>query len=235
MRAITIAALSLALANFHAAAADGAIEISIVKAPEPMNYRMENSMAGGFGWIVHKMRNNSLSTALTGDMYRLKPRLANLLNEEVTASLKSAGASLSDGPKVIIDPAKPWSVNWQSLNPDGKITLYTYIESIGVVSSNLSAVYEPTMYIVYCVLTPEKKDDCSSWGRMSFGNGETVDSETSIAATPAEKWASSDDVFLRVAELDQAYKRAITKMAPEISARVLRYLEERKNPPIAKQ
>lgn len=235
MKSISTLALAAAIASSQAMADDGKIEISIVKAPEPVTYRMENSMAGGFGWIVHKMRNSSLSTALTGDMYRLKPKLSDALNDDVSANLKAAGVSLSDGAKVIIDPAKPWSVKWPSLNPDDKIVLYTYIESIGVASSNLSTVYEPTLYVVYCILTPEKKDDCSNWGRASFGNGETVDSETSIAATPAEKWATSDDVFLRVTELSEAYKRGITKIAPGVAARVIRYLDSRQKLADAKQ
>jgi hypothetical protein len=196
------------------------VSVLLAKAPEPVSYRMENSMAGGFGWIVHKMRNSSLSTALTGDMYRMNPRYMDLLNDGLVSGLKSAGVVTEEGQKVLVNPAKPWDVKWASLHNESNIVLYTYIERIGVRSSNLSSTYEPFVYVVYCLLTPAKKDDCASWGRISFGDGADVDTATSTAATPGERWATSDDVFLRVKELDQAYRRGITRISEGVAGKV---------------
>lgn len=199
--------------------------IAILKAPEPSFYAMENkSHVGG---LIHFFRNNALGSNLSMDFLRLKPNLAELINQDVSTQLKAKNISLSASPKVNINPEKPWKLDYSLLSKHDKPVLFVYVESIGVKSQRNEEAYKPFIYLVFCLITPKYTNDCTEFGRSSFGDGADEDSEEgwSITNTREEQWRNADEVYANLPEINQAYRRVLPRMTTWLVNYVTNYLD----------
>lgn len=206
-------------------------EMAILRAPEPTDYTMQNKMV--VGGLIHFFRNKSLGSNLSLDMMRQKPRLAEMINQEVASQLNAKGITVSDSPSVAINPEKPWKMDYQTLGKHDKPVLFIYVESIGVKSQTTESSYKPFAYVVYCLVTHKRSRDCTSFGRATFGDGEEQDYEDSwiVGNLREEQWRSANEVYENLPEVTQAYRRALPRMAGWLANAAIDYLgsEDYKN------
>jgi hypothetical protein len=193
--------------------------IDTLYGPEPIAYTMRSDfnvigtvLTAPLSLFVTRSRNSGMSDRLTGMMYRRDQKYSQKLHAEFRAELSALGVALGDQRRARVDPTKPETIQSSTINPDGKTVIYTYFESIGVRSHHNKSYYQPSVYAVYCIVTPAVKNDCTASDRIVFGDN-YEDSETTIAATPDQRWADSDDVYLRVEDLDKTIQEVIPKMA----------------------
>lgn len=201
------------------------LEIAILKAPEPSDYTMQNKMA--VGGLIHFFRNKSLGSNLSLDMMRQRPRLAELIDQEVAQQLAAKGIGTSVAPNIQVDPEKPWKMDYATLSKHDRPVLFVYVESIGVKSQTTESSYKPFVYLVYCLVTPKRAKDCTSFGRATFGDGEDQDYEDSwiIGNLREEQWRSANEVYENLPEITQAYRRVLPRMAGWLANAAVDYLD----------
>lgn len=225
-----LAALALSILSQFAVADDAnpGYALAIIKTPEPIEYRMENSMAGGFGWLVHKARNSSMSGRLSSEVFRrasFKPN--EILRSEIEASLVKAGLRLSPPPAVSINPVKPYDVKYSAIPLGGNALLHVYIQKIGVQSHSRSSTYQPFIDAVYCLIIPGQEAKGCTYSEESFyGEGITEEDGLFYPADLADQWADEDDVFRRSTSIEPALMKGISKIADGVSKVVINYLAE---------
>lgn len=195
--------------------------VELLKIREPATIRMENNphiaLAGLAILGISKARNSGMSDRLTSEIYRLNPAYAELLTSQLKRHLEAAAIPVTDGPMLAVDPAKPWNYKPQQITATSPTALYVYFESIGIRSHHQNSYYQPAMHILYCLMTPKNPKDCTDSQRIAFGDNYDQEDETTILATPGERWFDDQSAYLRVGEIDQALKRGITIAAERIA------------------
>lgn len=202
------------------------LSISIIKTPEPIKYRMESSMAGGFLWMVSAARNSSMSERLSDVLVRANLRLNEELSDNVSAILKVKGLTVLPV-QVAINPVKPWDVKYSKIG-QGEPILHIYLEKIGIQSRPESSTYRPFAHVVYCLYVPAKNDDCTYGDRAYYGEGYKVEDYLVYPADDAYQWADQDDAMRRIDNVAESLHRAVAKIAPGIAAAILANTEEEK-------
>lgn len=215
-----------------------AIEVSLIKGPEPIKYQMTNDMNLAFAivglWIpllANKARNSSMSSELTTEIYRLNPRFSDLLHDELQKNLTSLGINVTPGPDVSVDPTKKWDANFKAMNPDNKNVIYMFFDNIGVRAHHQHTTYQPVAYAHACLLTPKDKKYCTEEFSVAFGDNHEVEDDYVVLAEPGERWRDDADVHMRVRDVEKALRRGITKMAVGLSKQIAESLKRLSNNP----
>lgn len=203
-----------------------ALDIALIRGPEPTQYRMINdphvALAGGLvPLLFSKARNSGMGSNLSSAIGRLNPKFSEYLNSEILRQLSEAGLAITDGGVYAVDPAKLGKLDYQKLNPKGKISIYTYIQDIGVRSHQSSSSYQPLAYVVTCVMTPKSTNECSDVFYAAYGDGHESDSGLTFASPAQERWRDADEVYARVAEVEHALRGGMYKMAQALSRKLL--------------
>lgn len=195
------------------------LTISTAYAPEPIAYAMRGDMNvaatvlfAPISLFVAKGRNSGLGDRLTAIMYRQKPEFSAKLHAAFRASLEANGIALGEGRRAKTDPTDPYTYSTRSIASAGAPVVYTYFESIGVRSHHNRSYYQPAVYAAYCYIAEASQKDCDYADRAVFGDN-YEDSEITIAATPGDRWADAEDVYLRADELKSSIDGAIPKLA----------------------
>lgn len=200
--------------------------MALIKIQTPSTIRMENDphwLIAGFAMMgVAKIRNASMSEHLTSELYRLNPNYGGLLADELKKHLTVANIAITDAPQIGVNPDKPWNYKISQLTASGPRTLYVYFETIGIRSHFNTDYYQPKMHIVYCAMTPAVKDDCTFGERIAFGDNYEHEDETTILATPAERWYDDQSAYRRAGEIDLALKRGIKLAAERIAKQIIK-------------
>lgn len=222
-----ILALGLLAQSAQAADATGDKHLAIIKTPEPIEYRMENSMAGGFGWLVHKARNSSMSGRLTTEAIKNDFKPNDYLRNEVEMILSKSGLKITPPPPVGINPVKPYDVKYATIPLDGNALLHVYVERIGIQSRAKSSTYQPYLHVFYCLLIPGKAaDGCTYSERSYYGEGYTEEDYLVYPADIADQWADEDDVFRRLKSVETALLKGLSKIAGGVSKDVIKFMAE---------
>lgn len=214
-------------------------KISTAYAPEPIAYSMRSDMIAAtvlfapVSLFVAKGRNSGLGDRLTSIMYRQKPEFSAKLHTAFRASLEENGIALGDGRRAKTDPTDPYTYSTKSIASAGAPVVYTYFESIGVRSHHNRSYYQPAVYAAYCYIAEASQKDCDYADRAVFGDN-YEDSEMTIAATPGDRWADADDVYLRADELKASIDDAIPKLAAMMAKSLASELQNRAAKQIAK-
>lgn len=219
----------LLVQSVQAADASEEQRLAVLKTPEPIEYRMENSWVGGallvgVPWLINKGRNGSLSSTLTTELIQAKPN--EYLRGEVESILARSGIGTIEPPKVSISPVKPWDVRYAAINTDGKPFLHVYVERIGVQSRGSSRTYQPFLHVVYCLVIPPNNKDCTYSERSYYGEGYTEEDYLVYPADLADQWADSDDVFRRVKSVEASLYKGLSKIADGVAKDVIKYMAE---------
>lgn len=208
--------------------ADQPISISILKTPEPIKYRMESSMAGGFLWMVSAARNGSMSERLSDVLVRADLLLNESLAQQVSSELQSKGIPIAQPTIATINPVKPWDVKYSSIKIGSDALLHVYLEKVGIQSRPESSTYRPFAHVVYCLHIPSKGSDCAYGDRAYYGEGYKVEDYLVYPANEAYQWADSDDAMRRIDNVAEALRSVVAKVAPGIASAVIANLEEMK-------
>lgn len=200
--------------------------ITLIKIQNPGTIRMENDphlLVAGLAMLgVSKIRNAAMSERLTSELYRLNQNYGGLLSDELKRHLTASGIAISDAPPLPINPEKPWNYKFKQISASGQNSLYVYIESIGIRSHHNTSYYQPKAHFVYCMTTQTIQDDCAHGGRIAFGDNYAEADDSTILATPAERWFDDQSAYLRASEIDQALKRGITISAERIAQQLVK-------------
>lgn len=226
---ISFAASSAILLSTLASAEGQVISISVLKTPEPIKYRMESSMAGGFLWMASAVRNGSMSERLSDVLVRANLRLNEELGAKVAEGLKNSGISVATI-SVPINPVKPWDTKYSQIASESDAVLHVYLEKVGIQSRPESSTYRPFAHVVYCLYVPSKGDGCAYSDRAYYGEGYKVEDYLVYPANDAYQWADSDDAMRRVDNIAESLHGAIAKMAPGIAAAIMANINEMKPP-----
>ncbi|MGB4064223.1 MAG: hypothetical protein WBK19_10400 [Azonexus sp.] len=202
------------------------LSISMLRTPEPIKYRMESSMAGGFLWMVSAARNSSMSERLSDVLVRSNLRLNEELGGQVSAILKTNGIAVTPV-LAAINPVKPWDVKYSKIG-QGEPILHIYLEKVGIQSRPESSTYRPFAHVVYCLYLPAKTDDCAYGDRAYYGEGYKIEDYLVYPADEAYQWADQDDAMRRIDNVAEALHKAIAKMAQGIAAAIVANIEEAK-------
>lgn len=200
--------------------------ITLIKIQNPATIRMENDphlLVAGLAMLgVSKIRNAAMSERLTSELYRLNQNYGGLLSDELKRNLTASGIAISDAPPLPVNPEKPWNYKFKQISASGPNSLYVYIESIGIRSHHNTSYYQPKAHFVYCMTTQTIQDDCAHGGRIAFGDNYAEADDSTILATPAERWFDDQSAYTRVSEIDQALKRGITISAERIAQQLVK-------------
>lgn len=200
--------------------------IALLKIQNPVTIRMENDphlLVSGLAMLgFSKIRNASMSDRLTSELYRMNQNYGGLLSDELKKHLAAANITITDAPALAVNPEKPWNYKFPPIAANGPRSLYVYFESIGIRSHHNTSYYQPKAHVVYCMMTPAIKNDCSYGERISFGDNYDTEDESTILATPAERWFDDNDAYRRIGEIDQALKRGIVIMAERLANQIIR-------------
>ncbi|MBK8318446.1 MAG: hypothetical protein IPL05_07590 [Betaproteobacteria bacterium] len=131
---------------------------------------MENSMAGGFGWLVHKARNSSMSGRLTTEGHQKRLQAERLSSERSRNDSIEIRQKITPPPPVGINPVKPYDIKYA--DPLGwNALLHVYVERIGIQSSE-KVRPQPYLHVFIACSSPAKAaDGCTYSERSSYGEG----------------------------------------------------------------
>lgn len=219
-KALTAFCICLAYASCSAES----LPIFMLKTPEPIKFRMESSIAGGFLWMASAVRNSSMSERLSDVLVRGNLKLNEELGEQISEILKKNGVSVS-AVSAPINPVKPWDTKYSQITINGAL-LHVYLEKVGIQSRPESSTYRPFAHVVYCLYIPIKGNDCTYSDRAYYGEGYKEEDFLVYPANDAYQWADSDDAMRRIDNVAESLHGAIAKMAPGIAAAIKANLEE---------
>lgn len=223
---ISVAASIATLLSSLSFAADQTISVSILKTPEPIKFRMESSMLGGFLWMASSVRNSSMSDRLSDVLVRADLRLNEALGRQVSAELTKRGVVVSQGISAAINPVKPWDVRYSAIQIGSDALLHIYIEKVGIQSRPESSTYRPFAHVVYCLYAPSKSNDCTYSDRAYYGEGYKEEDYLVYPANDAYQWTDSDDVMRRVDNVAESLRSIVDKVSPGIAAAIVGNIEE---------
>lgn len=205
--------------------------VSVLIAPEPIEYRMEYSLhtvasiLGAWGpMLANKARNNSLSSSLTIAMMRHGSRPNKLLRESTQRKLNELGIAATEV-NFPINPTDQSKVNYSEAAKNNSI-LHVYFERIGVQSRHSSKTYTPFAHVFYCFVPSGKKSCDETSDRGYYGEGYEEKEPLVIPADIRFQWADSDDVMRRLGDFDAAIDSMAAQMGIEVAEAVGRHIKQ---------
>lgn len=233
MRSISTTSSAALLCLFATSCGAQTTAISTAFAPEPIAYAMRGDMniaatvlLAPVSLFVAKGRNSGMADRLTAIMYRKKPEFSAKLHAAMRSSLEAKGVILGESRRAKTDPTDPYTYSTRSIAAAGSPVIYTYFESIGVRSHHNRSYYQPAVYAAYCFIADATKEGCDYSDRAVFGDNHE-DSDMTIAATPGDRWADAEDVYLRADDLKASIDDAIPKLAEMMASSLASELRRR--------
>ncbi|MBU3697779.1 SHOCT domain-containing protein [Dechloromonas sp.] len=215
-RLVFLACIVLVPAAF---ANQGHTKFTILAAPEPTQFRVDNSQFG-LGLVIHKIRNAALSSNFSEDMVKLEPKLNEYLRREISGALLANGWEELNPPAYGFNSRNLWKVDYQSLQTQSDVIIHAYVDYIGVASSSYSLQYQPVLYVNYCLVYLPNARNCKIENTIIFGDGTKKDGELTYFAPDVYRWDSADQVFASQREIIDSYKYGLKRIANDIANQV---------------